>query len=113
MDGHLKIWSLNDEMPLIRTITRKVPANNRKNEMSIYSVKSLQTNKVIVGCGNGYIEIWDYENSECLNKILAHKKYIWHIDISLNGEFVTSSGDKDIKSIHFNFYIVVFQCFNK
>jgi len=48
--------------------------------------------------GDGYIDIFNFETSECLSKIYAHTKHIWQLGLTDTGELISSSGDMTIKS---------------
>jgi len=76
------------------------------------SVKHATNNKIMSGCDEGSIKIWDIETSECLKTINVHSSTISNIVLISNERFVTCSLDSTIKLFdrifigHGNFSVV-------
>ena len=70
----------------------------------VTSVKQATNNKLISGCYEGSIKIWDIKTSECIKTINGHSLPVMDILLKSSDRFITCSWDKTIKMFDLNTY---------
>jgi WD40 repeat protein len=65
-------------------------------------VKNAPGNRLISGCYDGSIKIWDRKNGECIKTINDHTKVVREIFINSNDKLVTNSLDQTIRCFDLN-----------
>ena len=86
-DKTIKLWDLNS-FECLNTLT---------NDSGVYSLCLLPNNKIVCGCVNGTITIWNVDNSSKGKTFKAHDKMIPHLLLADKTKLISCSYDKTIK----------------